>query len=315
MNTQICVFGGALIDRVGTIATPFVEGQSHPGHWQETVGGVAANVARHLSHFGSVVQFASIFADDEAARHVTQCLLAEGLRLHDEPALSGAQTPSYTVIHDHSGEVIVGLADMALHEHMDEAWCERVAEFGEQAEIWVVDTNISAASIGKLCEMKGSTPLYVVAVSPAKIGSVEHLLDKIDGLICNKAEAEALIGSRQKSAALAARSLIESGLSLAIVSNGAYACALGNNRANAAQVMEQLPELAGEKSEAGQLTGVGDTFAAACIFGLASKNLNEPKLILQRANAAAALAMNEPDSCPNISWKDILEQTFKSKQI
>ncbi len=109
LTASFCVFGGALIDRVGTFSAEFHLGQSHPGDWQQTVGGVASNVARHLAAFGASVQFASVFAPDAAGETVRQRLNTDGLSIIPGSLIPDGATPTYTVMHDSSGNVIARL--------------------------------------------------------------------------------------------------------------------------------------------------------------------------------------------------------------
>lgn len=312
---KVCVFGGALVDRIGAMESPFVIGQSHPGSWQKTIGGVAANVARHLSHFGAKVRFATVFGDDEDAKSVRNTLEFDGLELLPGTTIPKSSTPSYTAIHDLSGDVIVGLADMDLHKHMDKAWTKCAADFGNPAEMWVADTNLSAASLSLLCELKGAIPLFIVAVSPAKTSALAHLTDKFDGLICNKAEAEAISGTSHENAGHAAESLISNGISTAIVSNGSSACAISGQAFgdDFSKTKTKIPIPLDPASQTTHLTGVGDTFAAAGIFRMLSQPATSHQAILEYANAAAHVAMLEPDTCPCIGWKTIEKLASESK--
>lgn len=315
MTSKICVFGGALIDRIGAMDSPFLVGQSHPGHWEQTIGGVAANVARHLSHFGANVRFATVFGDDENATSVREKLESEGLEPLPDTTISNGSTPSYTAIHDQSGGVVVGLADMDLHRHMDNAWTERAALFGKPAEMWVADTNLSIASLTLLCELKGKIPLFIVAVSPAKTFGLEQLVDKIDGLICNMAEAEAIIGTSQENAMQAAEYLVSKGITTAVVSNGSSPCAIAKRTSGDElfEAKEQFPIGIDPTSQVTRLTGVGDTFAAAVIFRILSQPSTSDQAILEHANAAAFLAMLDSDTCPHIGWKTVEEMASESK--
>lgn len=315
MTSQFCVFGGAIVDCIGTVESPFFIGQSHPGHWEQTIGGVGANIARHLAHFGGKVQFASVFGDDDQASLIKSRLDADGLILLPDSTVPNGKTPSYTAIHDQSGDVIVGLADMALHAHMDDNWTKRAAHFAISADVWVADTNMSEASLSALCELKRNTPLIIVAVSPAKVSVLERLTGKIDGLICNRSEAEALLKKPQHNAAQAATALVSLGIPLVIVSDGSAPCALAKRgaKAGSVEIEEQTTTEIDPKSASVRLTGVGDTFAAACLFALSCRPQTNPTSALKYANAAASLAMAETDTCPKISWQAVEDFASESK--
>ncbi|MEP0518663.1 MAG: PfkB family carbohydrate kinase [Hyphomicrobiales bacterium] len=314
MTRQFCIFGGAIIDRVGTIEAPLQIGQSHPGYWKQSVGGVGANVARHLARFGGNVQIATLVGDDEDALSIIQQLKAENLTILPGGTINDCQTPSYTVVHDQVGDVIVGLADMKLHTHMDTNWALGAAKFANPADIWVADTNLPAKSLSTLCDQKGETPIFVVAVSPAKISVLESLGDRIEGLICNKAEADALVGKKSHNAADAAKNLTSLGMPLAIVSNGAAPCAIARNTSNYAdvEVIEHNTLKGFVDATRMHLTGVGDTFAAACIFAMSNYARDDVSTLLH-ANAAASIAMTKPETCPKICWQMVEKRASESK--
>lgn len=289
-------------------------GQSHPGHWEQTVGGVGANIARHLAQFGGRVRFASLFGDDDDASAIKDRLEASDLVLLPDSTITETTTPSYTAIHNQYGDVIVGLADMALHAHLNESWARQAALFATPSDMWVADTNLNETSLSTLCELKRDTPLFVVAVSPAKIPVLERLLDKIDGLICNRSEAEALAKKSLNNAAKAATVLVSLGIPLAIVSDGSAPSALAMRcfKTGSINITEQDTIDASPTSATLRLTGVGDTFAAACLFALSHTPQSNLTSTLKYGNAAASLAMVEADTCPKISWQAIEEIVSES---
>lgn len=310
---SFCVFGGALIDRIGTFETAFHSGQSHPGHWQQTVGGVAANGARHLAHFGAKVTFASVFADDSDAQTVCNRLLDDGLAIVPDCVVPASVTPTYTVMHDPSGDVIAGLADMGLHQHMDEAWARKVALAGSECTHWIADSNIAPAALAELAQLKGNRQVFLMVVSPAKTAGLKPLLRYLDGIICNRQEAEALADSVFPNAASAAKGLAALGTPLCIVSDGAKASALACRTPDrSVQLTLKAPLPLADETEDGpnkqfRMTGAGDMFAAACLFALCTETAIAPEIILRHGHAAARLAMMEEDSCPTISWSAVTD--------
>lgn len=310
---SFCVFGGALIDRVGLIETEFQLGQSHPGHWQQTIGGVGSNVARHLSQFGASVKFASVFADDAAAEQVRCSLLEAGLDLIPEVTIPDSTTPTYTVMHTPSGDVIAGLADMALHRHMDEAWADKMALAGADSTHWIADTNIPFAALSRLASLKNDKPLFLIVVSPAKTTGLLQLLPNIDGIICNRQEAEVLAASIFPDARSAAEGLFSAGAPFCIVSDGAKASAHASMGPDGElQMVLRAPVLlevdsAHSSQERFRMTGAGDMFAATSLFSRCSEKSTTANTILHRSHVAARLAMLEDDTCPPISWRVIVQ--------
>ncbi len=324
MSASFCVFGGALIDRVGTFRTQFHPGQSHPGDWQQTVGGVASNVARHLAAFGASVKFASVFAQDAAAETVRQRLTQDGLSIISGSVIPDGVTPTYTVMHDTGGNVIAGLADMALHEHMNASWVRKMAAAAAYSSHWVADTNLPPEALTLLTELKQGNPLYIVAVSPAKMAKIADLLPEIDGLICNRQEAQALTGTAYADAPDAAAGLAHAGLRLCIISDGANSSALARRKADQnLQIVRQKPlpysgssgssgSSGGSDRHAVRLTGAGDSYAAACLYALCTWPDTSADDILNYGHAAARLAIAAEDTCPALSWQSIDETAAES---
>lgn len=314
---SFCVFGGALIDRVGLFETEFCPGQSHPGRWQQTIGGVASNVARHLAHFGAEVIFASVFSDDAAAQTVREQLTKDGLHIVADCTIPGGTTPTYTVMHDPSGEVVAGLADMALQQHMNEAWARHVASAGAHCSHWVADTNIAPSALAELARLKGDRKLFLVVVSPAKATGLASLFPQLDGIICNRQEAEALAQSTFPDAASAAQSLVRAGLPLCIVSDGAKSGALARISSDHSPELVVLSPASNMDATGGlpqqrfRMTGAGDMFAAGCLFALCAKTGIAPENILRHGHAAARLAMQEDDTCPAINWRTVTSAADK----
>lgn len=313
LSASFCVLGGALIDRVGTFETAFHSGQSHPGHWQQTVGGVAANCARHLAHFGAKVTFASVFADDSDAQTVRKRLLEDGLAIVPDCVIPGSATPTYTVMHDPCGDVVAGLADMALHQHMDEAWARKVALAGSECTHWIADSNINPIALAELAQLKGDRQLILMVVSPAKTAGLMPLVCLLDGIICNRQEAEALADAVFPDASSAAQGLASLGTPLCIVSDGAKASALACRTPDrSVQLSLKTPLPLADQTDLGpeqqfRMTGAGDMFAAACLFALCTETAIAPEIILRHGHAAARLAMMEEDSCPTISWSAVTD--------
>ncbi|PCJ84656.1 MAG: hypothetical protein COA52_17210 [Hyphomicrobiales bacterium] len=281
--------------------TAFHLGQSHPGHWHQNLGGVAANVACHLQRFSDAsVSFAGLFGDDDAAQWIQSELNQCGLQLMPNQPLQAA-SPSYTAIHQQDGAVIAGLSDMVLYRQMDADWAQKAAQFGKASSIWVVDTNMSGAALQILGEMKGQSSLYIVAVSPAKMQPVVQNIQHIDGLICNLAEARELLGQQSVNVADAARALNQLGLAHAIITDGANPCV-------SSKTDEELQSAQPNPIDSSaHLTGAGDAFAAAFLHSYFMAHPQNCQFALSHAVNCATLALQQPQTCPALSWQDIRE--------
>lgn len=294
---SIAVFGGAHFDHVGTLATPYQLGQSHPGHWNSHVGGVACNIARHLTRFGHDVPFATCLGNDSAAERLLQALSRSGLRVN-APFIFEGSSPSYTVMHDQNGHVLVGLADMTAYGNMHADWADATATSAEQAQIWLLDSNLQDAAVQALCARKAHRPLVATPVSPAKTDVLKPYLAMLDGLICNLDEAAALLGMHMENSTIAAQRLHDLGPQYVAVTDGAKSTSLVLNGGPVARITP-VP-LASEL----HLTGAGDAFAAALCSGLA-RGVGDAHTLLQYGINAAQLTAQASETCPHLNWADI----------
>ncbi|TIW76576.1 MAG: carbohydrate kinase, partial [Mesorhizobium sp.] len=87
-------------------------------------------------------------------------------------------TPSYTALIDAEGELIVGLADMALYDLAFPKQIRRskVREAIAAADAILCDANLPTAALERLVALAGGRPVFAIAVSPAKVVRLAPLL-------------------------------------------------------------------------------------------------------------------------------------------
>src|SRR6185369_524873 len=107
--------GGAHIDRRGQMSGQFVPGASIPGTMAEDVGGGVFNALRNAVQRGIEASLMSVRGADAAGENVARAIGEARIRDLSVVFLDRA-SPSYTALIDREGEVIAGLADMALYD-------------------------------------------------------------------------------------------------------------------------------------------------------------------------------------------------------
>ncbi|TIW54703.1 MAG: carbohydrate kinase, partial [Mesorhizobium sp.] len=111
----ILALGGAHIDRRGQVSGTYVPAASNPGMMREDVGGVVFNALRSVVKRGVSASLISVRGGDAAADTVASAIDNAGITDLSVVFLDRT-TPSYTALIDAEGELIVGLADMALYD-------------------------------------------------------------------------------------------------------------------------------------------------------------------------------------------------------
>lgn len=252
---HIC--GGCHLDRHLYLQGEAVPGRTNPASQRIGIGGVAANIARHLAARGGQAHFTGVQPADEISALGTR-LRADGVDPNLIP-LEG-EVPGYTAIVAADGELVVGAASMALY---DEVTPDMVVKGIIGDGPLVIDANFPESVLQAICQAQPQTrPVFAAATSVAKVGRLAGCLARLDALVLNRSEAAVLAGEAPvagMACALAAR----------LRPGGAVLVSDGGNQAALARgddcVTASPPPL-----DLVRANGAGDAMAAALFWGLAA---------------------------------------------
>lgn len=252
---HIC--GGCHLDRHLYLQGEAVPGRTNPASQRIGIGGVAANIARHLAARGGQAHFTGVQPADEISALGTR-LRADGVDPNLIP-LEG-EVPGYTAIVAADGELVVGAASMALY---DEVTPDMLLEGIIGDGPLVIDANFPESVLQAICQSQPQTrPVFAAATSVAKVGRLAGCLARLDALVLNRSEAAVLAGEAPvagMACALAAR----------LRPGGAVLVSDGGNQAALARgddcVTASPPPL-----DLVRANGAGDAMAAALFWALAA---------------------------------------------
>ena len=252
---HIC--GGCHLDRHLYLQGEAVPGRTNPASQRIGIGGVAANIARHLAARGGQAHFTGVQPADEISALGTR-LRAAGVDPNLIP-LEG-EVPGYTAIVAADGELVVGAASMALY---DEVTPDMALEGIIGDGPLVIDANFPEAVLQAICQAQPQTrPVFAAATSVAKVGRLAGCLARLDALVLNRSEAAVLAGEAPvagTACALAAR-LRPGGVVLVSDGGNQAALARGDDCVTASPPPLDLV----------RANGAGDAMAAALFWGLAA---------------------------------------------
>lgn len=279
----LCV-GGCVIDRVGETADPRERlYTSNIGHMRSSLGGVARNVAENLARLGIDVRLLSLVGDDVDGRRILAESRKAGIGMELVASAAHAATASYTAIFNGEGELVIGLADMAIFDQIEpESVTASVSALATDGFLFA-DANLPPPVLQALAGAKGPRILASVPVSVQKLARLVPILKAIDILFLNLHEARALLGTDDSAENLAYRLAagpVPRGL-LTLGPEGALAWENGE--------VTVIPALA---SRPINVNGAGDALAGATLARLAAGD--EFPLAARRAMAAAALTVESP---------------------
>ncbi|MBY8915042.1 carbohydrate kinase family protein [Nitratireductor sp. L1-7-SE] len=260
---RLLAVGGAHMDRRGRLDAPHIPATSNPGRMREDVGGGIFNAARMAGRRGVAVSLLSLRGGDAAGDTVARAIEEAGFEDLSATFLDRA-TPSYTAILDHDGELITGLADMALYDMAFARQMRRskTREAASRASAILCDANMPAEAVARLAAIRSTSPLYAIAVSPAKAGRlVPHFAD-LAALFLNAREARGLAGLETGAPVRqAVDSLRDLGLRAAVITDGSRAVTVFDGE-NHWQIEPPLVETVVD------VTGAGDALTGASIAAL-----------------------------------------------
>lgn len=252
---HIC--GGCHLDRHLYLQGEAVPGRTNPASQRIGIGGVAANIARHLAARGGQAHFTGVQPADEISALGTR-LRAAGVDPNMIP-LEG-EVPGYTAIVAADGELVVGAASMALY---DEVTPDMVLKGIIGDGPLVIDANFPESVLQAICQSQPQTrPVFAAATSVAKVGRLAGCLARLDALVLNRSEAAVLAGEAPvagMACALAAR-LRPGGVVLVSDGGNQAALARGDDCVTASPPPLDLV----------RANGAGDAMAAALFWALAA---------------------------------------------
>ena len=251
------ICGGCHLDRHLYLESEAVPGRTNPASQRIGIGGVAANIARHLAARGGQAHFTGVQPADEISALGTR-LRAAGVDPNIIP-LEG-EVPGYTAIVAADGELVVGAASTALY---DEVMPDMVLKGMIGDGPLVIDANFPESVLQAICQSQPQTrPVFAAATSVAKVGRLAGCLARLDALVLNRSEAAVLAGEAPvagMACALAAR-LRPSGVVLVSDGGNQAALARGDYCLTASPPPLDLV----------RANGAGDAMAAALFWALAT---------------------------------------------
>lgn len=293
--TDVICIGGINLDRKLKALQALQSGSSNPCVASESPGGVARNVAENLARLGLRVSLAGNVGRDSAAQAVLRPLRELGVVTSSCLVSEAGSTGSYTAVLNAQGQLVMGMADMALTEKLTPELLEAVMA-GQSAKLWMMDMNLPASSLawlGKQAYARGQK-LVMLAVSEPKMDRLPPDLRGVDTLVLNSGELAAL-GLPQEDVKAALAKLHAAGLQRLVVTFGERGVrCIEAGQDEALHIQPNLPE----RLEVVDVSGAGDAFCA----GLCASFLRYPASSLdQHVKRAMKLSVLTVQSASTVS--------------
>lgn len=302
---EICFVTGAHVDQTARLSGATRLGYSNPGVIANLPGGAGLNSASATAALDLRTVIASPVGDDANA-----ILLRETLRRRNIAdalvTMAGARTGLYSAIVASDGDLILGVADLALYEAIDAGWL--FAHCGaalERSDAWVLNANLSPAALAAMAQAAGERFLALCTVSPEKATRLRPVLHRADILFGNLDEARMLLDRPGASARELAAELRHCGVKAGTISRGPGPVTwwrAGESGETASPAPGQVVDV----------VGAGDALAGTVLAGMARGLAMET--CVRYAIAAAQLTIATPEPVrEDLSWAMIEERALAAQ--
>lgn len=262
-------------------------------------GGKGANQAVAAARAGAAVRMVGSIGTDAFGPLMLDSLMAAGVEVSGIARLPETATGTATIIVEDGGQnriiVVPGANGLMTPEFIQRQWPAI-----QQSELILLQHEIPLPTVHAVIEMAYDAGIRVL-LNPAPFYPIRpDILAKVDTLIVNEVEVQALAGlavTDSQTAGSAAAALTDRGVRTVIITLGATGALLRTADAEFFQPAFQV--------EVVDTTAAGDTFAgsyAACILAG-----SQPQEALNFAGAASALAVTRLGAQTSIPAKDEVE--------
>ncbi len=216
----LCV-GVANLDTRVELLAPSRNEVSNPAKITSMAGGAALNTARILALQGIATTFAGPLGNDKNGRIIAGVLQDSGIDCRIK-WINTQATGSYISVLEPDGKLKIACNDMRIHDNfynVDELTSNQLLL---SVKAIFCDANLAERQIRQLADRCSHALFAAATVSPAKAGRLMPVLDRLDTVFTNRADARALLAlkSPQQSTENLARQLAKKGCKSGIVSDG-----------------------------------------------------------------------------------------------
>lgn len=259
----VCI-GAANVDRKFYVNDRLIHGTSNPIESTKSVGGVARNIGENLGRLSQDVTLITACGVDSEWDTI-KTLSAPFINLDYVHQIGNKSTGSYTALISETGEMEYGFADMAVYDELTPEVLIQNTYVLKRAKCIVVDLNIPRASLEFLCAYaeKHGIKLVLIPVSGPKMDHLPHNLHAVNWMIVNRDETEAYFNisiQGEEDLLEAARKWNRAGVEHVIVTNGSKSLVYSSGERASLYEIEQSADVV-------DVTGAGDSFSAAVIYG------------------------------------------------
>lgn len=302
-TSYITCIGGANMDVTLKLNEKIVSYTSNPVKASTSYGGVIRNVAENLSKMHLNVSLMSLLAQDSYGDDIVS-MSKDMMETFATEQLKNETTGTYYAIIDQKGEMVYGFASMDINAHMNRNWILRHKKHLMMSEYMISDLNVSKEGIEALLELRKelNIPLAIIGVSGPKMSHLPYDLRDLDVLICNVDESQTYFKTTMNDPYKLCQMWLEKGIKKTVITQGKQGVYYGEK-----DVIQHQKSMPVDKASIVDVTGAGDAFSSAFMYGLIYDYTYEDAVKLGTIHAG--LTIQQPHAVnPNVSIKRILKE-------
>jgi len=263
LSNFVTVIGGANIDIHGKSHKSLRPNDSNPGSVYSSAGGVARNIAENLVRLGVDSRLISAIGDDLNGQMLLQLSRDAGLDMQYVHEIASAATSTYLSVLDDTGEMLAGINDMSIIDHLGAAVLKPQQAMLEQSTLIILDCNLPDDALAWLTGTCSDIPIFADTVSTTKALRIKPYLQSIHTLKTGTIEVEALTGleaGNQSQLVAVAAQLHVDGVERVFVTRGDQGVFYSSSDAQGMQKMQR------DERKISNVGGAGDAFLAGLAY-------------------------------------------------
>ncbi|MFY3790952.1 PfkB family carbohydrate kinase [Ureibacillus sp. MALMAid1270] len=282
----VVVVGGANVDRKFHIVEEVQYGTSNPSTISISVGGVARNIAENLGRLGHTAKLITLMGKDQDAAFIEEKSSAfVDFELVEK--LEEEKTGSYSAILNNKGDLVLGLANMAIYDSLLPPIIKKHEVTLLNSKCIIVDLNCPKETVEYLRDIaiNKNIDFTIVPVSSAKMKNMPEDLNGVTYFICNLDEAETYLNKRIEQSGdyeKAIEELLKKGAENVVLTIGDKGVYIGNSSG-----IKHLEAI--KANEVNDVTGAGDAFVGATMHGILVGETFEEAVQLGLYNASKTI--------------------------
>ncbi len=305
----ITCIGGANVDYGFKLEDDIMMNTSNPVSSSSSYGGVVRNVAENLSRLNEDVALMTLVGEDSVGNKLIEDM-KHFMALDSTEQLNNEHTGSYYSVLQPSGSMVVGFANMSIYNHMTRDWILRHKKQLHQSKWLIADLNMKKDAVEALIEFANShnKPLAIVAVSSPKMKNLPDDLEGVTVLINNRDESLTYFNQQDTDMETLTQLWLDKGIKNVVITDGEKGSYFGHEDGIYHQEAHTVPQ-----SDIKDVTGAGDAFSAATIFGLVNEKSLEDSV--KFGSISAALTIQSLDAVNSkLSIKQIQKELDKDEK-